>query len=163
MPLAERIAERIEPTIIDLGFELVRVQLTGDVDRCLQIMAEPVDGRTMTVDDCATISRALSAVLDVDDPIDGPYRLEISSPGLDRPLVRLKDYGRFQGFEAKVELQSPIDGRKRFRGILGAPEQANITIEVDGQEFRFAFDDIHRAKLVLTDELIKAFEEQKIK
>jgi len=163
MPLGGRIAEQIEPTVNDLGFELVRVQLTGDAERCLQIMAEPVDGRTMTVDDCASISRALSAVLDVDDPIDGAYRLEVSSPGLDRPLVRLKDYTKFQGFEAKIELHTPIDGRKRFRGILGTPENSTINLLFEGQDLSFEFDDIYRAKLILTDELIKAFEEQKIK
>lgn len=122
----------------------------------LQIMAERNDDAAMTVDDCAALSRAISAVLDVDDPIASAYTLEISSPGIDRPLVRLTDYDRFAGFEARIELARMIDGRRRFQGRLIGTAGEDVRIDVAGVEVGLPFADIQRAKLVLTDELLAA-------
>jgi ribosome maturation factor RimP len=143
--LATPVQALIEPTVEAMGFNLVRVAFTGDVETVLQIMAERPDG-SMTIDDCADLSRAISAILDVEDPIPGEYNLEVSSPGIDRPLVRPKDFERFAGFEARIVLQSHIEGQRKFRGHL---------IGVTG-EFALAFGDIANAKLILTDELIDA-------
>jgi ribosome maturation factor RimP len=158
--VTQRIEAIIEPTLADLGFEIVRVQLSGDHNPRLQIMAEPVDERDMTVDDCADISRAVSALLDVEDPISGAYTLEVSSPGLDRPLVRLDHFRRFAGFEARVELSDAQgdDGRKRFKGRLTGVEGENVLLDVDGETKVIPFDAIHRAKLIMTDELLAAAE-----
>jgi ribosome maturation factor RimP len=117
----------------------------------------------MTVDDCADISRAISLILDVEDPISGEYNLEVSSPGIDRPLVRPEDYDRFSGFEAKIELEVPVNGRKRFRGeVLGSAEDGTVAIEQDGEKLSFPFAAIRTAKLVLTDALIDAAERGEI-
>ena len=113
--LEMRIAALITPSIEAMGYELVRADLRSGRRRILQIMVERADRIEMTVDDCASVSRAISALLDVEDPIRGTYNLEVSSPGIDRPLVRLSDYDRFSGFEAKIELEQPVDGRKRLR------------------------------------------------
>jgi len=158
--VTKRIEAIIEPTLADLGFEIVRVQLSGDHNPRLQIMAEPVDERDMTVDDCADISRAVSALLDVEDPISGAYTLEVSSPGLDRPLVRLEHFRRFAGFEARVELTDAQgdDGRKRFKGRLAGVEGENVLLDVDGETKVLPFGVIHRAKLIMTDELLAAAE-----
>ena len=129
----------------------------------LQIMVEPKDGaggnQGMTADNCATISRAVSALLEVDDPISSAYTLEVSSPGLDRPLVRLKDFDRFQGLEAKIEINRPRDGQRRFRGRLLGVDGDTVRILVDGVEVDLPHPDIHKAKLLMTDELIAASEE----
>lgn len=119
-------------------------------------MAERADGAPMTVDDCADISHAVSALLDVEDPIAGAYTLEVSSPGIDRPLTRLKDFERFAGFEAKLESRVSVDGRKRFKGRLGGVEDGEILIDTEQGAARVPFDTVLRAKLVLTDELIRA-------
>ncbi len=119
-------------------------------------MAERADGAPMTVDDCADISHAVSALLDVEDPIAGAYTLEISSPGIDRPLTRLKDFERFAGFEAKLESRVSVDGRKRFKGRLGGVEDGEILIDTEQGAARVPFDTVLRAKLVLTDDLIRA-------
>ena len=158
--LAERIAKLIAPTIEALGYELVRVQLSGSQRPTLQIMAEPASGRAMSVDDCAEISRAISALLDVEDPIAGTYSLEVSSPGIDRPLTKAKDYERFVGHEAKVETSAPIDGRKRFKGAIKAVDSKAVELSVEGADVRIPFADIHKAKLVLTDALIKLHQAQ---
>ena len=152
--LAERIANLITPAIEAMGFELVRVQLSGSQRPTLQVMAEPRSGRAMSVDDCAEISRAISAVLDVEDPIAGAYSLEVSSPGIDRPLTRPKDYERFLGHEAKVETNAPIDGRKRFKGPIKSVDAGAVELTVDGADVRIPCAAIHKAKLVLTDALI---------
>src|SRR5262245_21600371 len=152
--LAERIAELITPAIEAMGFELVRVQVSGSQRPTLQVMAEPASGRAMSVDDCAEISRAISAVLDVEDPISGSYSLEVSSPGIDRPLTRPKDYERFLGHEAKVETSAPLDGRKRFKGPIKSVDANAVELAVDGADLRIPFATIHKAKLVLTDALI---------
>jgi len=140
-----------------MGFELVQVRLLGQTRKTLQVMAEPADSRrVMTVEDCADISRAISAVLDVHDPISGAYTLEVSSPGIDRPLVRLGDYARFQSHLAKLEVEPDVEGRKRFKATIARVEGDDILIEQDGQEFRVPFASIRKARLVLTDELIAA-------
>lgn len=154
--LVQRVAELLRPTIEDLGFETVRVEFLGLKNPRVQIMVERVDNTAMTVDDCAKISRAISAVLDVEDIIPGSYALEVSSPGIDRPLVRLADFDRFAGFEAKVELARPREGRRRFRGRLLGTEGETVRLEMAEGAVAFAFTDIHRAKLILTDELIDA-------
>lgn len=149
------VAQLIEPTIRDLGFELVQVRMMGGARRTLQVMAEPADGgRTMTVDDCAAISRAVSAVLDVADPIEGAYSLEVSSPGIDRPLVRPVDFERFSGFEAKVECEPAVQGRKRFKGLLRGLEGTEVVIEEAGARMSIPFESVRKAKLVLSADLL---------
>jgi len=159
MSLVNDIARIITPTIEAMGFDLVRVQVSGNQRRTLQIMAEPQDGRQMSVDDCADLSRAISAVLDVEDPISDAYSLEVSSPGIDRPLTRAKDYQRFMGHEAKLETTEPVDGRKRFRGTLVALEDGKLRLMADEGEVTLPLDLIHKAKLVLTDALIALHQE----
>jgi ribosome maturation factor RimP len=139
-----------------MGFELVLVRVMGDKRRTLQVLAEPADqARLMTVEDCAEISHALSAVLDVADPIKEPYSLEVSSPGIDRPLVRRDDFARFAGDEAKLETDVPIDGRRRFTGTLRGLEGEDVLIESGGQTVRVPFPTVRKARLVLTDALLK--------
>lgn len=161
MDLESRVAALVMPTLDDMGFELVRVQVSGGEHRpTLQVMAERPEDGTMTVEDCAEISRAISAILDVEDPVAGAYTLEVSSPGLDRPLTRPKDYVRYAGFEVRLETNRPIppDNRKRFKGrLLGLSEPGQqITLATDTGDITLAMADIHRAKLVMTDELIAA-------
>jgi ribosome maturation factor RimP len=132
------------------------VQLTGGKRRTLQVMAERRDGRPMTVDDCAEISRNVSAILDVEDPISGAYTLEVSSPGIDRPLLRPRDYERFSGHQAKIELLEPVDGRRRFRGRILGRDGDTVRLEVDDDIVELPIARIARAKLVLTDELLAA-------
>jgi ribosome maturation factor RimP len=154
----QEVLERlIAPTVEAMGYSLVRVRLGGSPRR-LQVMAERSDGTAMTVDGCAALSKALSALLDVEDPIEGAYALEVSSPGIDRPLVRLADFDRFAGFEAKIVTGAPVDGRHRFRGRLLGTDSAAVQIDVGGEVGVAAvpFDAIRDAKLVLTDELIAA-------
>lgn len=158
MSVTGRIEEIIEPTVNGLGFDIVRVQLSGAHNPRLQVMAEPSDGRDMNVDDCAAISRAVSALLDVEDPIPDAYTLEVSSPGLDRPLVKLTHFERFAGYEARIEASTAIDGQKRFRGRLGGVVDGNVLLTVDGEEKVIPFADIHRAKLIVTDEMLAAAE-----
>jgi ribosome maturation factor RimP len=151
-----RIAQVIEPSLEGMGYRLVRVVITSGRRATLQIMAERLDDRPMTVDDCAEISRSVSALLDVVDPITGSYMLEISSPGIDRPLVRAEDYDRFSGFEARIELSRPLDGRKRFRGRLLGTITGAVRLVTDSGEVRIPLDAVLRAKLVLTDDLLAA-------
>jgi ribosome maturation factor RimP len=151
-----RIAQMIEPSLEALGYHLVRVVITGGRRATLQVMAERHDDEPMTVDDCAQISHSISALLDVADPIAGAYMLEISSPGIDRPLVRAKDYDRFSGFEAKIELERPINGRKRFRGRLLGTSGGSVRLATEAGETELPLDAVTRAKLVLTDDLIAA-------
>jgi ribosome maturation factor RimP len=151
--LLRRIEEIVAPTVVGMGFELVRVAMSKG-GGTLQIMIEPADGSAMDVEACATLSRALSAVLDVEDPIPGNYTLEVSSPGIDRPLTRPKDYERFLGHEAKVETNAPVDGRKRFKGPIKSVDANAVELTVDGADLRIPFAAVHKAKLVLTDALI---------
>jgi ribosome maturation factor RimP len=145
----------IEPVVEAAGFRLVRLRLMGGKTKTLQIMAERPDGQ-MDVEDCARLSRALSEFLEREDPIDGEYMLEVSSPGIDRPLTRLTDFSRWSGHEAKLELSAPdATGRKRFKGMLLGLDGNDVVIEVDGQRVKFPFRAIAEAKLVLTDKLIQ--------
>ncbi|MTJ82541.1 MAG: ribosome maturation factor RimP [Telmatospirillum sp.] len=155
MDLEDRISAMVAPSLEAMGYELVRVLMQGRQNLTLQIMAERRDRQPMTVDDCADISRSISALLDVEDPIAGAYTLEVSSPGIDRPLTRPQDFERFAGFEAKVETKEPVEGRKRFRGrMMGLDEQSQVRLVVETQEIVVALTNIKSAKLVLTDELI---------
>jgi ribosome maturation factor RimP len=150
------IAQTIEPSLTAMGYRLVRVVVTGGRRATLQVMAERIDDAPMTVDDCAEISRSVSALLDVVDPIAGAYTLEVSSPGIDRPLVRPEDYDRFSGFEARIELSEPLDGRKRFRGRLLGRADDVIRLATENGEARLPLAAVTKAKLVLTDDLIAA-------
>ena len=153
----ERLLKIIAPTVTAMGYEIVRVQLSGGRRPVLQVMAERVDGAPMTVDDCADISRTVSALLDVEDPISGAYHLEVSSPGIDRPLTRLKDFERYAGFEARIETKALIDGRRRFKGVLKGVSGEAVRVEIEGGALaELPFGGILRAKLVLTDALIAA-------
>lgn len=149
-----RMAEIITPVIEDMGYELVRVRLMGGKSTMLQIMADKPEGG-IEVDDCAEISNAVSAVLDVEDPIADEYTLEVSSPGIDRPLTRLKDFDTFAGYEAKLETAELIDGRKRFKGELAGTEGDEVLINIEEGTIGLKFDWLVEAKLVLTDELIR--------
>jgi len=149
-----RMAEIITPVIEDLGFELVRVRLMSGKSSILQIMADKASGG-IEVDDCAQISNAVSAVLDVEDPILDAYTLEVSSPGIDRPLTRLKDFDAFEGYEAKIETTELIDGRRRFKGELAGIDGDEVLINIEEGTIGLKFDWLSDAKLVLTDELIK--------
>ncbi|WP_138935774.1 ribosome maturation factor RimP [Roseovarius arcticus] len=149
-----RLAEIITPVIEDMGFDLVRVRLMGGKYHTLQIMAERPEGG-IEVDDCARISTAVSATLDVEDPLAEAYTLEVSSPGIDRPLTMLKHFAAFEGYEAKIETNDLIDGRKRFKGMLAGVEGNEVLINVEEGTIGLQFDWLADAKLVLTDELIK--------
>lgn len=154
-----RLAEIVTPVIEDLGFELVRLRLMSGKTATLQIMAERPEGG-IEVDECADISTAVSAVLDVEDPIIDAYALEVSSPGIDRPLTRLKDFDTYEGYEAKIETQEMIDGRKRWRGVLAGIEGSEVLFNIEGeggeeQTIGLQFDWLSDAKLILTDDLIR--------
>ena len=157
--LVEQIEALILPSLTSMGFQLVQVKFMDGKSQTLQIMAERPDG-SMSLDDCAAISHQVSAVLDVEDTITTAYRLEVSSPGIDRPLVKLADYQAFQGHAAKIETVLPVSGRKRFAGTIKAVEGSNVILTVDKQEFTLPFIDIQSAKLVLTDALIKAHQKR---
>lgn len=152
-----RIADIVGPTIEGLGFELVRIRMQGGRHPLLQIMADRPEGG-IDVDDCGAISTAVSAVLDVEDPIEEKYTLEVSSPGIDRPLTRMKDFDVWEGYEARIETDEQIDGRKRFKGILRGTEGDEVLIEIENQgeqvTIGLKFDWLADAKLILTDELI---------
>ncbi|MDG1103863.1 MAG: ribosome maturation factor RimP [Ascidiaceihabitans sp.] len=148
-----RMAEIITPVIEDLGYELVRVRLMSGKNTILQIMADKPE-RGIEVDDCAKISTAVGATLDVEDPIVDEYALEVSSPGIDRPLTRLKDFENFEGYEAKIETTELIDGRRRFKGQLAGIDGSDVLINVEEGTIGLQFDWLSDAKLVLTDELI---------
>jgi ribosome maturation factor RimP len=157
MDAAARIERMIAPALDDMGYELVRVQLSGGTQHSrLQIMAERADQVGMTVDDCAEISRAVSALLDVEDPIGGSYDLEVSSPGIDRPLTRPQDFARFAGHQAKVETRQVIDGRRRFRGLLKGIEDGCALLEMEGETVKLPVGEIEKAKLLVSEELIGA-------
>jgi ribosome maturation factor RimP len=148
-----RLAGIVAPTVEGLGFELVRLRLMGGRRAVLQIMAERPGGG-IEVDDCARISRAVSAVLDVEDPISGEYVLEVSSPGIDRPLTRLKDFERWAGYEARIETEEAIDGRRRFKGELAGVQDGEVLIAIAEGTIGLAYAMIADAKLVLTDALV---------
>lgn len=157
--LVDRIEEIIAPQIESLGLAIVRIKLFGGRRQVLQIMIERADGSDVNVEECASASRAVSPLLDVYDPLPDAYQLEVSSPGIDRPLTRPADFERYAGFLAKAELHDAVDGRKRFRGILlGLTDDGRVHMNVEGTEVSWPLDMINSAKLVLTDELIAAHE-----
>jgi len=156
----QRLAGIVTPVIEDLGYELVRLRLMGGKTPTLQIMAEKPEGG-IEVDDCAAISTAVSASLDVQDPIEEEYTLEVSSPGIDRPLTRLKDFDTWVGYEAKLETTELIDGRRRFKGELAGTEGEEVLVAIDEGTVGLKFDWLSDAKLVLTDELITEILRQK--
>ena len=155
--LDARIAAIVAPTLADMGYELVRVSVLGRDRPTVQIMADRVDGQLIAVEDCEAISHAVGAVLDVNDPIPGAWMLEVSSAGIDRPLTRVKDWNRFSGHQARAETAIPVNGRKRFSGVvLGADTQyARMRLD-DGTEAALPLTEIRKARLVLTDALIEA-------
>lgn len=151
---AARVAHLVAPVLAGLGYRLVRVRITGFAGGTLQIMAERPDG-TMTIEDCEAASRALSPVLDAADPIESSYRLELSSPGIDRPLVRRSDFERYAGQLAQVEMLAPIDGRRRFRGELAGIDGEHVRLRSgEDAETQLRLDEIAEARLVLTDALV---------
>ncbi|WP_425419923.1 ribosome maturation factor RimP [Oricola indica] len=156
-----RVASIVEPVLNSAGYRLVRVRLSGMNGLTLQIMAERADG-TMTVEDCENVSRMISPLLDVEDPIDRAYHLEVSSPGIDRPLVRMSDFARWSGHMAKIDTSVIVAGRKRFRGTITGLSQDSVTLESDKASFGdsmvadIPLDTIADARLILTDDLIRA-------
>ncbi|HEV2673959.1 MAG TPA: ribosome maturation factor RimP [Aliidongia sp.] len=154
----EVIERMIAPSLESMGFRLVRVSFGGGSRPVLQIMAEPADGSGMNVEHCADISRAVSALLDVEDPIKLAYTLEVTSPGIDRPLISREDFRKYAGFDAKFESERLIDGRKRFKGVIvGIDEQDRLTVTDDKATVAVPFTEVRKAKLLLTDALLKAF------
>lgn len=150
--------DMLEPIVNELGFDLVRIITIGNVNPTLQVMIERKDRKNIIVDDCAAVSRAISAVLDEKDPISGKYTLEVSSPGLDRPLTSLENFVRFSGFEAKIETDVEIEKRKRFKGRIIRVDNNTIVFLMDDKEWMIPYDAVSKAKLLLTDELIAAAE-----
>lgn len=153
-PIDQRLAGLVAPVLTDMGYELVRLRLMGGKTATLQIMADKPEGG-IEVDDCARISTAVSALLDVEDPIEEEYTLEVSSPGIDRPLTRLKDFDVWAGYEAKLETTELIDGQRRFRGELAGTEGDEVLVTIDQGTIGLKFDWLSDAKLVLTDDLIR--------
>jgi len=151
MDITEQVQTIIEPALMDMGYEIVRIALMGGDLKTLQIMAERTDRQDMTVDDCEKISHTASALLDIADPF--PYRwvLEVSSPGIDRPLIKPADYNRFKGHEAKIELTEEINGRRRFKGIIQGIEDNIVSLNFEGETISFAFETIQKAKLTFQD------------
>ena len=149
-----RLADIVRPVVEGMGYELVRLRLSGGRKPVLQVMAERPGGG-IEVDDCAEISTALSAVLDVEDPIEGNYTLEVSSPGIDRPLTRLADFAEWKGYLARLETSELIEGRKRFKGVLEGTEGDEVLISIEEGTIGLKFDWLADARLVLTDELIR--------
>ncbi len=161
MNLIETVIKTIEPALTDMGYELVRVTVQGRELQTLQIMAERTDRKEMGLKDCEKISRTASALLDVADPFSGKWVLEVSSPGIDRPLVKLADYDRFVGQSAKIELANEIDGRRRFKGVLKGIKDQNVLLDFEGTELELPFNQIQHAKLTLPEEIFNLNERKK--
>lgn len=153
--MEERVIALIEPTAKNLGFRIVRVRVSGNRRKRLQIMAERLSDGQMGIDDCSRLSRALSPVFDLEDPVQGEYDLEISSPGIDRPLMSTEDFQRFIGHDAKLETAAMIDGRRRWKGQIMAVEGDVIVLAAEGAEARLNIAQLSEARLVLTDKLIE--------
>ena len=150
--------DMLEPIISGLGYETVRIMTIGQANPTLQIMIDKLDGTEIVVDDCAKVSRAISEVLDEKDPIKDRYNLEVSSPGLDRPLTKIDHFKRFAGNEAKVETNVLVENRKRFKGIIKSVDDKNqVILEMEGAEYAIPFEDITNAKIVITDELLQRY------
>ena len=163
-PLENRIAEIIRPAAHDLGLELVCVKILGEGgSRNVQIMAENPETKKLGIEDCTKLSKAVSALLDVEDPIEGAYRLEVSSPGIDRPLLRMEDFETYKGYEAKLESNVPTEnGQRRFKGILKGTNGNAVLIATEQGEAEISFDALIKAKLVLTEQLIKATDNKEV-
>ena len=156
MEIETRIGDILSPTLTLMGYDLVRVQISGSQQKTIQIMVERRDRAGMTVDDCADISREVSVILDVVRPLKDAYDLEVSSPGIDRPLVRPADFEHYAGFDAKIEMEAAIDGRKKFKGQLLGIGQGLVKIRFNEETHELPVSDIRRAKLLLTEELLEA-------
>ena len=149
----------IEPQVEKLGFELVRVITIGQANPTLQVMIDVADGsRDITVDDCAGVSRVLSDLLDEKDPIKDKYILEVSSPGLDRPLTKLKHFVRYKGYDVKIETENKVENRKRFKGKIADVDDENVVINMEDTQYTIPFAEINKAKLVITDELWEEYQ-----
>ena len=160
MPIQHPLQNMLEPEITKLGYELVRIITIGQKNPTLQIMIDRLDNNNITVDDCAKVSRKVSEILDETDPIEGQYSLEVSSPGLDRPLTKIEHFQRFAGYEAKIETNIEVEGRKRFKGTLGSTDSNGIVrITMNDTEYQIAYADINKAKLIITDELLASVAE----
>lgn len=156
-PLSEQITDLIAPSLEPMNIEIVQVQVVDGAKRkTIQVLAENRETGRITLDECAKASRTISALLDVEDVIRGAYNLEVSSPGIDRPLVKAADFAKYVGFEVKVETALPVDGRRRFRGELIEASEDNVVVRVDGADHRLSIGNIQQAKPVLTEALIKA-------
>ncbi|NCU19262.1 ribosome maturation factor RimP [Candidatus Falkowbacteria bacterium] len=155
-----RLADIVTPVIEGLGYELIRLRLMGGLTKTLQIMADRPEGG-INVEDCAKISTAISAALDVEDPLEDAYNLEVSSPGIDRPLTRLKDFDLWEGYEARLETTEMIDGRRRFKGMLAGTEGDEVLINIEEGTVGLKFDWLSDAKLILTEDLIAEMLRQK--
>lgn len=158
MQVKHPLADMLEPIIEKLGYEVVRIMTIGQANPTLQIMIDKTDGTEITVDDCAKVSRALSETLDEKDPISGRYNLEVSSPGLDRPLTKPEHFVRFVGNVVKIETDELVENRKRFKGVLNGMENLTVLLTMEGTEYRLPFETISKAKIVLTDELLAKWE-----
>ncbi len=158
MQMKHPLADMLEPIIEKLGYEAVRIMTIGQANPTLQIMIDKTDGTEITVDDCAKVSRALSETLDEKDPISDRYNLEVSSPGLDRPLTKPEHFVRFAGNVVKIETDELVENRKRFKGVLNGMENLTVLLTMEGTEYRLPFETISKAKIVLTDELLAKWE-----
>ena len=156
MNLIETVTQTIEPALTDMGYELVRVVVQGTDLQTLQVMVERTDRKEMGLSDCTRVSQTISALLDVADPFPGKWVLEVSSPGIDRPLVKLADYERFQGQAAKIELASEINGRRRFKGVLKGVKEGMILLDFENEELALPFDQIQHAKLTLPETIFNS-------
>ncbi|MCR6644951.1 MAG: ribosome maturation factor RimP [Terricaulis sp.] len=154
-PAEERVIALIEPTAEQMGYRIVRVRLSGNRRKRLQIMAERISDGEMGIADCERLSRAISPIFDLEDPIQGEFDLELSSPGIDRPLMRTEDFERFIGHDAKLEVAIPIEGQRRFRGVISGVAGDVITLAGERGEFSLQFSQLSDARLVLTDRLIE--------
>ena len=152
----DRVRHLIDGPLMEMGYDVVRVLLSGGSRPVLQIMAERRDDASMTVEDCSAISHTVSLLLDAEDPIAGKYALEVSSPGIDRPLTRPKDFERFAGFEVRLETREPVNGRRRFRGRIKGLNDGIVAVATDDGEAEVPLDAVVKAQLVLTDDLIAA-------
>lgn len=153
MELITKVQNAVEPALNDMGYDIVRISVQGTALQTLQIMAERQDRKEMTLDDCSRISHTASALLDIADPFAGKWVLEVSSPGIDRPLVKPNDYERFIGEQAKIELNHEINKRRRFKGIIQGFKDGFVQLDFEGQIIALPFDDISKAKLTFPEEI----------
>ena len=164
MDVLDKITAMVAPSLDAMGYSIVQLRLEGSERRkTLSLMAERSDGRIMSFDDCTAISRTVSALMDVEDPIATAYNLEVCSPGVDRPLVKFVDYERYNGYEVKLDTLIPIQGRKRFRGVITGAKDQIVALKTDNGDYDIPFTNIKSAKLVMTDELLKSFLRQQKK